>query len=94
MGHLSEILFTGEYESASTIFGNPLVWTSEIVQCLANQQSSNESQIQSCCSAAACIVQYIILNVHTVCDVIIARSCGSLPPFAAILFVLDCVVEL
>jgi len=24
-------------------------------------------------------MQYIILNVHTVCDVTIARSCGTLP---------------
>jgi len=46
--------------------------------------------------AAVCIVQYIILNVHTVCDVIIARSCGTLPPFAAIilLLALDCVMGL
>jgi len=33
--------------------------------------------------AAACSVQYMIVNVHTVCDVIIARSCGTLPAFAA-----------
>ena len=67
-----------------------------ILQCWANQQSSNESQIQSCCSAAACIAQYIILNVHTVCDVIIARRCETLPPFAAIILILalDCVMEL
>jgi len=70
------------------------ILNNEIVQCIANQQSSNESYIQSCCSAAACIVQYIILNVHAVCDVIIARRCGTLPSFAAILLVLDCVVEL
>jgi len=58
------------------------ILNTEIVQCLANQQSSNES---SYCSTASCIVQYIILNVHNVCDVIIARRCGTLPPFAAIL---------
>ena len=72
------------------------ILNTEIVQCLANQQSSNELQIQSCCSAAACIVQKIILNVHTVCDVIIPCRCGTLPPFAAIIFLLalDCVMEL
>ena len=47
------------------------------MQCLAYQQSSNESQIEVV--ATACSMQYIILNVHTVCDVIIARSCGTLP---------------
>ena len=31
---------------------------------------------------------------HAVCDVIVARTCGILPPFAAILLVLDCVVKL
>jgi len=35
--------------------------------------------------AATCIVQYIILNVDTVCDVIIVRSCGTSPAFAAII---------
>jgi len=46
--------------------------------------------------AAACSMQYIILNVHTVCDVIIARSCGMLPAFVAIIFLLtlDCVRQL
>jgi len=46
--------------------------------------------------AEACIVQNIILNVHIVCDVIIARSCGTLPPFAAVtlLLALDCVMGL
>ena len=43
--------------------------------------------------AAVCSVQYITLNVHTVCDVIFARRCGTLPPFAAILLALDCVME-
>ena len=68
----------------------------EIVQCLANQQSSNESQIQSCYSAAAGIVQYVILNVHTACDVIIVPRCGTLPHFAAIILLhaLNCVMEL
>jgi len=41
-------------------------------------------------------VQYIIVNVHIVCDVLIARSCGTLPAFAAImlLLALDCVMQL
>jgi len=41
-------------------------------------------------------MQYIILNVHTVCDVIIPRSCGMLPVFAAIIFLLtlECVMQL
>jgi len=69
----------------------------EIVQCSASQQSSNWSYIQRCYSTAAGNVQYINLNVHTVCDVIIARRCGTLPPFAAIiilLLALDCVMQL
>jgi len=44
------------------------------------------------CSGVHCLVHH--LNVHTVCDVIIARRCGTVPPFAAISLVLDCVVEL
>jgi len=36
--------------------------------------------------AAACIVQYIILNVHAVCDVIIARSCGTLGRYTSTCF--------
>ena len=46
--------------------------------------------------AAACSVQYTILNVDTVCDVIIAHSCGTLPAFAAniLLHVLNCVMQL
>ena len=41
-------------------------------------------------------MQYIILNMHTVCDVIIARSCGTLPASAAIIFLLtlECVMRL
>jgi len=42
----------------------------------------------NCCSVAAWIVQHIVLNVHTVCDVIIARRCGTLPSFAALHFYL------
>ena len=36
------------------------------------------------------------VNVHTVCDVIIAHSCGTLPAFVAIilLLALDCVTQL
>jgi len=43
--------------------------------------------------AAVCNVQYISVNVHIVCDVIIARSCGTL---AAIILLLglDCVMQL
>jgi len=46
--------------------------------------------------ALACSVQYITLNVHTVCDVIIARSCATLRAFAAVilLLALDCVMQL
>jgi len=33
-------------------------------------------------------MQYIILNMHTVCDVIIARSCGTLPASAPLYFCL------
>jgi len=46
--------------------------------------------------AGVCSVQYIIVNVRIVCDVIIARSCGTLPAFAAIilLLALDCVMQL
>jgi len=33
-------------------------------------------------------MHYIILNVHTVCDVIIPRSCGTLPSFTAKYFCL------
>jgi len=46
------------------------------------------------CSGVHCTK--IILNVHTVCDVIIACRCGTLPPFAAIilLLALDCMMEL
>ena len=38
----------------------------------------------------------VAVNVYTVCDVIIARICGTLPPFAAIILLLflDCVMEL
>ena len=49
--------------------------------------------------AAACSVQYIILNVHTVCDVIIAQSCGTFPAFAGLrpldffLLASDCVMQ-
>jgi len=45
---------------------------------------------------AACLVQCITLNVRTVCDVIIAHSCGTLPAFTAIvlLLALDCVMQL
>jgi len=35
--------------------------------------------------AAACIVKQIIWNVHTVCDVIIVHTCGTLLAFTAIL---------
>jgi len=43
----------------------------------------------------SCSTQYIILNVRTVCDVIIARSCGTLPASAAIMFLLtwECVIS-
>ena len=48
--------------------------------------------------AAACIVQYIILNVHTVCDVIITRRCGlwkvAVICGLILLPALECVMEL
>ena len=54
----------------------------------------NESQIEVV--ATVCSTQYIILNVHTVCDVIFARSCGTLPASAAIIFLLtlECMMQL
>jgi len=49
-------------------------------------------QNRSCCNG----VQYIIFNVHTVCDVIIASSCGTFPASVAIIFLvtLECVMQL
>ena len=46
--------------------------------------------------AAVCSVHYITENVHIVCDIIIARSCGTLPASAAIIFLLtlECVTQL
>ena len=47
-------------------------------------------------AAAACSVQYMIVNVHTVSDVIISRGCGTFPAFVAIilLLALDCVMQM
>jgi len=88
-GPLLVISWTAEYESAFTSLGKCVgldVLNTEILQCLAYQQSSNESKIEVV--ATACSTQYIILNVHTVCDVIIARSCGTLPHLRPLYFCL------
>jgi len=64
------------------------ILNTEIVQCKPTIIKSIVTSELLQCSGVHCTVH------HTVCDVIIARSCGTLPPFAAILLVLDCVVEL